>query len=191
MGPFRLDLTERQLLRDGKPVPLTPKAYETLVLLVKNSGRIIEKEEFLKSVWLETYVEDATLAQNIFTIRQALAGPEGKQYVQTVPKRGYRFVANVTEIPDENPDVQPEEPGQEAEEDQAAESVAENGVVRSLAGLPFVNATADPNTEHLSDGIAASIVNTLSLVPELRIKASSTVLQYRDEKSIHRKRGAS
>jgi len=176
-GPFRVDLTERHLLRDGKPVALTPKAFDTLVLLVTNSSRVIEKDEFLKSVWFDSYVEDATLAQNIFTIRQALAGPEGTQYVQTVPKRGYRFVADVTEVTDENADVRTDEP--EPETDTARDAEAGNGAIRSLAVLPLLNTTADPNAEHLSESIAESVVSTLSLIPELRIKASSTVLQYK------------
>jgi DNA-binding winged helix-turn-helix (wHTH) protein/tetratricopeptide (TPR) repeat protein len=176
-GPFRLDLTERHLLRDGKPVALTPKAFDTLVLLVRNSGRVIEKDEFLKSVWFETYVEDATLAQNIFTIRQALAGPEGTQYVQTIPKRGYRFVANVNEVLDENAEERTDEPA--AETDAQGDTETGSGAIRSLAVLPLLNTTDDSNAEHLSETIAESIISTLSLVPELRIKASSTVLQYK------------
>ncbi len=104
-GPFRLDLTEHLLLRADKPVALTPKAFDTLLVLVRNSGRIVEKDELLKSVWPETFVEEATLAQNIFTVRKALGGSEGEQYIQTVPKRGYRFVARVTEVKEENANV--------------------------------------------------------------------------------------
>src|SRR5690242_16595531 len=92
-GPFRLDMNERVLLRDGQIAPLTPKAFDTLVVLVENNGHVLEKEELLKAVWPDTFVEEATLAQNIFTLRKVL----GKEpsYIETIPKRGYRFTANV------------------------------------------------------------------------------------------------
>src|SRR5215218_8089977 len=108
-GHFRLDLTNHILLRDGNTVSLTPKALDTLVVLVRNKGRILTKDELLKAVWPETFVEEGTLAQNIFTLRKALGGSEGKQYIETIPKRGYRFVASVTEVisgSDEAPVVQ-------------------------------------------------------------------------------------
>jgi len=95
-GPFRLDVDERVLLRDEQMVPLTPKAFDTLVVLIQNHGHVLEKEELLKAVWPDTFVEEATLAQNIFTLRKAL-GKE-PQYIETLPKRGYRFTANVREI---------------------------------------------------------------------------------------------
>ena len=88
---------ERILLRDGLPVPLTPKAFETLLVLVENSGRVLTKEEMLQRVWPDTTVEETTLAQNIFTLRKAL-GSSGQQLIQTIPKRGYRFTANPTLI---------------------------------------------------------------------------------------------
>src|SRR5215510_2145498 len=94
--PFRVDAVKRLLLRDGIPIPLTPKAFDTLLTLILNRGRIIPKDELLKNIWPDTFVEEATLAQNVFTLRKALGGSEGDQYIQTIPKRGYRFVANVT-----------------------------------------------------------------------------------------------
>lgn len=99
-GSFRLSLTDRILVRDGELVPLTPKAFETLLVLVQNSGHVVEKEELLKTVWPDTFVEEATLAQNIFTLRKALGKGEkdGPTYIETVPKRGYRFVAQVKEL---------------------------------------------------------------------------------------------
>src|SRR6478672_6406108 len=132
-GAFRLDLTERLLLRAGKTVALTPKAFETLLVLVRNSGRIVEKDELLKSVWLETFVEEATLAQNIFTVRQSLGGSEGEQYIQTVPKRGYRFVANVTEVMDETAGVRIDHVGTITESIRHGESVVHGGAGFSLA----------------------------------------------------------
>jgi Tol biopolymer transport system component/DNA-binding winged helix-turn-helix (wHTH) protein len=95
-GPYRLVPSERLLLRDGQPVALAPKAFETLVALVRRAGRLADKEELLKEVWSDAFVEESNLTQNVFAIRRAL-GPaaNGKPYIETVPKRGYRFVADV------------------------------------------------------------------------------------------------
>src|SRR6266403_354021 len=93
-GPYRVDAIQRLLLREGIPVPLTPKALDTLLTLIRNNGRVVDKDELLKSIWPDSFVGEATLAQNIFTVRKTLGGSEGDQYIQTVPKRGYRFVAN-------------------------------------------------------------------------------------------------
>lgn len=101
-GDFCLDAAERQLLRRGQPVQLTPKAFETLLYLVSRGGHVVEKEELLSAVWPNTFVEEATLAQNIFTLRKALGqGRDTEQYIETVPKRGYRFVCSVRELRDE------------------------------------------------------------------------------------------
>lgn len=98
-GPFRLDLTQRILLREGQQVPLTLKAYEPLLVLVENCGRILEKEELLNHVWPDTFIEEATLAKNVSTLRLALAEGNGTQeYIETIPRRGYRFVAEVKEV---------------------------------------------------------------------------------------------
>ncbi len=95
-GPFRLDVTERQLFRNGRPVSLTPKAYETLLLLVERSGRVLTKDELMRAIWPDTFVEEANLAHNISLLRKALGEtPDEQQYIQTIPRRGYRFIAEV------------------------------------------------------------------------------------------------
>ena len=97
-GPFRLDAAQGLLLRDGKPVPLTPKAYETLLALVESEGRLLSKEELLKRVWPDTFVEEGNLTHNVWTLRKTLGEEEeGAKYIETIPRRGYRFVASVTE----------------------------------------------------------------------------------------------
>ncbi len=99
-GEFLLDETERHLLRKGQPISLTPKAFDILLVLVRRGGHMVEKDEMLKEVWPDTFVEEATLAQNIFTLRKALGqgkNGNGDLYIETVPKRGYRFVADVKE----------------------------------------------------------------------------------------------
>src|SRR5688572_7256078 len=96
-GPFSLDRVERVLRRQGQPVPLRPKDFDMLLVLVENNGRIVEKEELLKQVWPDTFVEEANLSHHIFTLRKALGdGDEEARYIETIPRRGYRFVAPVT-----------------------------------------------------------------------------------------------
>src|SRR5215471_12738631 len=103
-GPFRLDEAEHLLLRDGNAVPLTPKAFDLLLALVKRHGRLLEKDELLKQVWPDTFVEEANLASNISLLRKALGeGENGHRYIETAPKRGYRFVAQVKEVSVERP----------------------------------------------------------------------------------------
>ena len=97
-GPFRLIPSERQLLRDNQPVSLTPKTFDLLVLLVENGGHLLGKEVLLKRIWPDSYVEEANLSVNMSALRRALGvGPEDHQYVETVPRHGYRFVAEVKE----------------------------------------------------------------------------------------------
>jgi TolB-like protein/DNA-binding winged helix-turn-helix (wHTH) protein/lipopolysaccharide biosynthesis regulator YciM len=97
-GPFRLIPEERQLLRENQPVPLTPKSFDLLIVLVENSGHLIEKGDLLKRIWPDSYVEEANLSVNISALRRALGeGPDGHQYVETVARHGYRFVAEVKE----------------------------------------------------------------------------------------------
>src|SRR6266576_527917 len=92
-GSFRLSSRERRLLQNGQEVPLTPKAFDTLQFLVTNAGHLVEKQDLMKAVWGEVFVDENTLNQNIFTIRKALG--DGS-YIENVPRRGYRFAAVVT-----------------------------------------------------------------------------------------------
>lgn len=93
--PFVLDASERLLLRNGVPVPLREKVFETLLILVRNAGRLLTKEEILDAIWPGTHVSEANLNQNISVIRHALGEEE---FIQTVPKRGFRFVAPVQRL---------------------------------------------------------------------------------------------
>lgn len=97
-GPFSLIPSERQLLRDKAAVSLKPKVFDLLVVLVENSGRLIDKEELMKRIWPDSFVEEANLSVTVSALRRALGeGPEDNRYVETVPRHGYRFVAEVTE----------------------------------------------------------------------------------------------
>ena len=94
--PFRLDPVERSLSKNGAVVALTPKAFDTLVVLVENNRHIMTKEELLEAIWPDTYVEETNLAQHISMLRRVLGEkPDGGQFIETIPKRGYRFVAPV------------------------------------------------------------------------------------------------
>ncbi|PYT07154.1 MAG: adenylate cyclase, partial [Acidobacteria bacterium] len=156
-GSFTLDAGERVLLRDGRLVQLPAKVLSTLLLLVRNNGHVVEKDVLMKEVWPDEYVEEGNLAQHIFTLRRALGeGTEHPKYIETVPRRGYRFVAKM---------IEPKEKHYKG--------------IGSLAVLPFINASNDPDMEYLSEGITESLMNSLSHLPQLRVMARSTVFRYK------------
>ena len=98
-GPFRIDPEERLLFRGDEPIPLPPKAFETLLILVDRSERVVMKDDLMKSLWPDTFVEEANLSQNIFVLRKALGETaQDAHYIATVPGRGYRFAQKVREI---------------------------------------------------------------------------------------------
>jgi DNA-binding winged helix-turn-helix (wHTH) protein/Tol biopolymer transport system component len=102
-GPFRMDLEERVLMRDQEAIPLSPKAFETLLVLVQHSERVVLKGDLMKTLWPDTFVEESNLSQHIFQLRKALGEKaHDPQYIITVPGRGYRFAQKVVEFPDAN-----------------------------------------------------------------------------------------
>jgi DNA-binding winged helix-turn-helix (wHTH) protein/tetratricopeptide (TPR) repeat protein len=109
-GPFRLETRERRLLKDGQPISLQPKVFDTLGLLVENAGHVVTKGELMASLWPGTSVEEGNLTKNIWLIRKALGESEGEnRYIETVPRAGYRFVAPLRPIAEErSPVVAPE-----------------------------------------------------------------------------------
>jgi DNA-binding winged helix-turn-helix (wHTH) protein len=96
-GPFRLEYAERRLLRQGMPIVVTPKVLDLLIALVERSGHLVSKEELLRKVWPDSFVEEANLSVNISALRRAIGdGHEGSgKYIETIPKVGYRFIAPV------------------------------------------------------------------------------------------------
>ena len=178
-GPFLLDPAERRLLREGRPVSLAPKAFDLLLVLVRDSGHLLEKDELMKLVWPNQFVEESNLPLNISMLRKALAENQNVQkYIETVPKRGYRFVGDVrqVEVGVNSPVFEQRMTGGITLEENAG---AQSSTIDSLAVLPFVNVSADPSTEYLSDGITESIINSLSRLPRLRVMARSTVFRYK------------
>lgn len=193
-GPYRLDARERTLLLEGRNVALTPKALDTLIALVRHQPKVMSKEELLETVWPGTFVEEGILAQNIMTLRKALRNPE---WIETVPKRGYRFAADVATAGAIAP----------AREIAAAPTVVSRfpkgwapGAfvvlmaalaiivairwerpkprVRSLAILPFHS--IDEESPHLGLGLADVLINRLGMLSELAVRPTSAVRKYTD-----------
>jgi TolB-like protein/Tfp pilus assembly protein PilF len=178
-GPFRLDVKERVLLRGSKPVFLTQKVFATLLMLIENAGHIVEKEDFIRVLWPHTYVEEGNLAQNIFKLRKVLGKNRlGKPYIETVQGRGYRFLGIVNRSPvtsaaSVSPSREPVKMLSEKEGD------SDSRRIKSIAVLPLANTSQDEKVEYLSDGIAESIISSLSRVPQLRVMARSSVFLYK------------
>jgi TolB-like protein/tetratricopeptide (TPR) repeat protein len=178
-GPFSLDLADRSLKRDGTAIPLTPKVFDLLVALVTNAGRLVEKEALLTTVWPDVAVEEGNLTKGIFTLRQVLDAGEGT-LIETVPKRGYRFVG-VVGPQDQLPTAvsSTDSTGQDREP-------AEN----SIAVMPFADMSAARDTEYFCEGMSEEIINALGRVPELRVASYTSSVLFKgkaaDTKSIGR-----
>lgn len=166
-GDFTLLAADKQLLRDGKPVALTPKAFETLLLLVENPGRLVRKEEFLKRVWPDSFVEEVALAHIISQLRKVLRnGSDKSDPIATVPKHGYRFTVQIEAAVSEPPE--------------ALQYV-------TLAVLPFENLSASPDREYLADGLTEEVIAALGRIdPEhLRVIGRTSTMAYkRSAKSL-------
>src|SRR5512143_315475 len=106
-GDFTLDVDQRILLRKGRPRPLAPKVFDTLVILVEKKGRIVAKDELMRRLWPDTFVEEANLTFNVQQLRKALGDNARKPiYIETVTRRGYRFISTVEEIPNDSAENQ-------------------------------------------------------------------------------------
>lgn len=180
-GPFRLDLEEKLLSHDGETVALAPKVFETLVLLIENKGRVVKKEEMMKTLWPDRHVEESNLTQNIFTLRKIFSESGNDQYIETIPKRGYRFTGTIKEVQEEV--SQAEEgsaPTEKPESTLQQERPARPDEAKiSIAVLPMVNETGDSTLEYLSGGITDSLINSLSQLPQVRVIARSLVYRYK------------
>jgi eukaryotic-like serine/threonine-protein kinase len=101
-GPFRVDLEKELLFRDDETIPLAPKAFQVLLVLISRKKEVVTKDDLLKTVWPDTFVEEANLSRNIFLLRKALGeGPQDHQYIVTAPGRGYRFAEDVQFVPEQ------------------------------------------------------------------------------------------
>jgi DNA-binding winged helix-turn-helix (wHTH) protein/TolB-like protein/Tfp pilus assembly protein PilF len=234
-GRFRLKTAERILLREGELVPLTPKVFDILLTLVENRGQVVAKDDLMKRVWPDTYVEEGNLTQNVSLLRKALGEtPGGVQFIETVPRRGYRFVGELSEtwngdsivsapapveVPEHKPDVVSQQPPVTSTETPVAGSwrrrtpayalfgglvvVAIIGLfyftgrgkagdpipIQSIAVLPFVDESGNPDGEYINDKIAESLINSLSKLPQLRVVPRSLVATYKGREIDPRKVG--
>jgi len=157
-GPFRIDSGERLLRRGTEAISLTPKAVETLLILLEYKGQIVEKEVLIKRVWPDTIVEEGNLTQNISLLRKVLEDGPKTPYIKTIARRGYRFIAPVTEI-------RKDETGS-----------------RSLAVLPLANLSDDPAQEFFAEGMTDELINRLMKIETLRVCSRTSAMAYKGVK---------
>jgi TolB-like protein len=155
-GPFRIEKNERLLRRGTDVIPLPPKAVELLLVLVERRGEAVGKDELLAAVWPGTFVEEGSLAQNVSLLRKVLGGGPESQYIATLPRRGYRFVAPVRTVR------------------------GEDDATRSLAVLPLANLSGDQSQDFFADGMTDELISCLMKIEALRVASRTSVMAYRN-----------
>ena len=208
---FCVDSGKRLLLRDDEIIALTPKVFETLLYLVNHNGKVLEKDELMSAIWPDTIVEENNLNKNISVLRQVLGeNPGAHRFIVTVPGKGYKFVADVRTISVEKiPETSDSKPRREGRSSKRS-AFAAAGVIAalaiavlafgysyfnnqrqidSIAVMPFVNESGNPELEYLSDGLTGNLIESLSKVPDLQVKALSTVVRYKGANSDARRIG--
>ena len=184
-GPYRLDVGQRVLTRTGEAISLTPKATEILTMLVVNAGQLVAKDELLKQVWPDTFVEESNLTQNIFLLRRVLGDERpAPRYIETVVRRGYRFVGNVRVINGSDPADLNGSPLVSNILPSSLPSGDDVSVPPTVAVLPFLNATGNDDIEYLADGLTDNLVNNLARVRKLRVMSRSAVFRYKAKKFL-------
>jgi TolB-like protein/DNA-binding winged helix-turn-helix (wHTH) protein/tetratricopeptide (TPR) repeat protein len=242
---YRIDARQKLLLRGAEVVPLAPKVFDTLLALASARGRVVDKDDLLKQVWPGTFVEEGSLARSISTLRKILGDDGGEQrLIETIPKRGYRFVAPIRDVaPDERPLLPvasaqaalplPVSPVVEAFDvgddgkrpatgvppfavglarriprraviafaivlgiagiatysSLASKPVRLDGPIDTIAVLPFLNLTADPNSEYIADGLTEQLIDALSNVRGLHVVSRTTVYQFKNHADDIRRLG--
>lgn len=154
-GPFRICPAERLLRRGEEVIPLPPKAIDTLLVLAANAGRAVEKMEIIQHVWPNTFVEEGGLARNISLLRKTLGDHDGKAYIETIPRRGYRFIAPVTDLAAEPPSK------------------------RSIAVLPLTNLSPEPADEYFAAGMTEALISYFMKIEALRVCPRTTSALYK------------
>ena len=156
-GRYRLDARSRVLLRDAQPVPLTPKAFDLLMALVAEHGQIVAKERLMSVVWPGTYIEENNLAVHVSALRKILSFKEPEiEYIKTVAKRGYAFVAPVTSVA----------------------KTAHSKRIESVAVLPFKVISSHADDEYLGPGMSDAIITRLNQISQITVRPTSAVLKY-------------
>jgi TolB-like protein/DNA-binding winged helix-turn-helix (wHTH) protein/Flp pilus assembly protein TadD len=207
-GPFLVDRPRRLLLKDGERLSIPPKALETLLVLLENRHRVVEKEELMARLWPDTVVEEANLTQNVFVARKALGDPAGESaFIVTIARRGYRFVADAIETDHEPPlpgtaaareGTEPPPPDPSERRSRRTLMVAllllpalvlggwwlhrrgsARSPVRSLAVLPFVSLSADREHEYFADGITDAVITDLAALRTLQVISRQSSMRYK------------
>jgi len=175
---YALDITRGSLLMAGREVELRPKSFEVLRYLVENAGRLVTKDEIIKSVWPNVVVTDESLTRCVSEVRQAI-GDGDQTVIKTVPRRGYRFAAAVSRLTtNATAAAQPAEPTPTSS-DARQQSKPLPGDRPSIAVLAFVNLGGDPRQDYFSDGITEDIITELSRFSELMVMARNSSFQYK------------
>lgn len=216
-GSYRLDTEEKILVRDGRSVPIPPKDLETLLVLVERAGHIVEKDELLQKVWPGVFIEEGNLARRVFNLRQVLGeGPDGRKYIETVPKRGYRFVGSVRDQADEGqPLPSAALVGEQAQARGpaggrrnlwlwlAAGTLAVAAILVALrlwpkrnplpqmvmlAVLPFENLSGDANEDYFADGLTEEMIAQFGQVQpaKLGVIARTSTVHYKPHQGADR-----
>lgn len=191
-GPFEYDTEQRLLFRAGETVQLVPKAIDTLHVLIERRGRVVEKAELMNLVWPDTVVEDVGLARNVSLLRKAL-GDEGAEspYIETIPRRGYRFAAAEAPPPAPAPTRRPHWLPAAC----LAAILALAGLIywqfyvpsrflrrgpgiAALAVVPFEPLTADMNRSGFAQSITDSLVSDISKLEGVQVTSPSTVRRH-------------
>jgi DNA-binding winged helix-turn-helix (wHTH) protein/Flp pilus assembly protein TadD len=159
-GQFRLDLVVRQLFHQGQPVPLSPRTFDILQILVENRGQIVTKDELLRRVWPDRFVEENNLTVRVSALRKTLAEGLANRFIETERGSGYRFVARAREVCGES----------EGRYRKAFDS---------LAVLPLINEQKLQKLNYICDGVTEGLIASLSHVANLRVMARSTVFRYK------------
>jgi non-specific serine/threonine protein kinase len=173
-GPFELDGAEYRLQRNGVEVPLQLKAFETLCILVERAGRLLTKDDLLRQLWPGTIVEENNLNKNISMLRKALGDcPDGQSYIETVPRVGYRFAAQVEQVSAAGPTlvIVPEPPP----------ALSAPPRRKSVAVLYFENLSGVREDEYFRDGMTEDVITELEKIRELRLVPRTSMLAFRDK----------
>lgn len=179
-GRFQLDTAERLLLADGKAMALAPKLFDTLLALVEQGGRIVAKEDLLRQVWPDTFVEENSLNKNISALRRLLAGDSVESFIETIPKRGYRFVAEVREAGSTTERLLAQRTRTSIVIEEEIED--EKPLATKIAVLPFRTLSADAG-EHLGLGLADTLITRLSNLSLIQVRPTSAIVKYAGQAS--------
>jgi len=182
-GPFRLDPSAPLLWREGRPVALTLKALETLVVLVEQGGRVVSREELIEAVWPDTVVEENNLSVNVSMLRKALGESEaGEKYIETLPRRGYRFTATVRDVPSDSAQFMYARHTrstmliEDTEKVEPERSVSARAF--SIGVLPFNHIGVRAGEDYLGIGLCDTLITRLSNVRSFVLRPTSSVVRY-------------